>query len=112
MFLCSVSAERKAIYSRTTYGSRVDSDAVVLVVNFRAFDQNVGAGTDVEAVCVVAETAGVASRVVNSHASNGQSVAASNAHSLNRCVLDVDIGHSRVGEAMQSEELKSISKGR
>lgn len=89
-----------------TYSPRVDSNAVILVVDLSAVDDNVVAGADVEAISVVAKAASVTSGVVNGHVGDGKSITARNAHGLNRGVLDRDAGNGRVSETVEREELR------
>lgn len=85
----SVSLERS---SCSTYRSRIDSNTVVLVIAFGPGDSDTGTLPDVEAVRVVAQLISVAGRVVDGHVGDGQVLAAVDADSLNRGVLDVQVG--------------------
>jgi hypothetical protein len=89
-----------------TYSSGVDSDAVILVVDLSTRDDHVIATSNIEAIGVVTKTASVAGRVVNGHVGDGQSIAASNADSLNRSVLDRNASDGRVCQAVEREELR------
>lgn len=73
--------------------------------NLGAVDDNVVAGSNVEAIGVVAKAASVTSGRVNGHVSDGQSIAAGNADSLNRSVLDGDASDGRACQAVKREEL-------
>ena len=79
----------------TAYRSRIDRNTIILVVNIGACDDNVGARANVEAVRVLTASS-IAGRIVDSHAGDGQAVAAVNAHGLERCVLDVQVGDGGV----------------
>jgi hypothetical protein len=74
--------------------------------NLGAVDDDVVTGSNVEAIGVVAKAASVTSGGVNGHVGNGQSVAAGNADSLNRGVLDGDACDGRTCQAMEREELQ------
>jgi hypothetical protein len=80
----------------TAYRSRIDRDTVVLVVNVGACDDDVGARANVEAVRVLTASS-IPGRIVDSHAGDGQAVAAVNADGLEGCVLDVQVGDGGVG---------------
>lgn len=87
-----------------TNRARVNSDAVVLVVNLSAGDDDVGAGANVEAISVLA-TVVIAIRVVDGHAGDGEARGAVDADSLNGRVLNVQVGDGRVGKVVSVEEL-------
>lgn len=90
---------------RKAYGSGVDSDTIILVINLGPVDDDVRTGADVESIRVVAKAASITGRAVNGHAGNGKSSAASNAHSLDRSVLDVKTRHRRVCKTVKGEKL-------
>jgi hypothetical protein len=90
---------------RKAYGSGVDSDTIILVINLGPVDDDIRTGANVKSISVVAKAASITSRAVDSHASNGKSSAASNAHSLDRSVLDVEIRHRRVCKTVKGEKL-------
>jgi hypothetical protein len=79
----------------TAYRSRIDRNTVVLIIDISAGNNNVRARANIEAVRVLT-TGGIASRIIDSHTSNSQAVAAINAHGLERCVLDVQVGDGGV----------------
>lgn len=93
----------------STYGSRVDSNTVVLIVNFRTVDYNIVAGANIKAIGIVAKAAGISSGVVNGHAGNGQSITASNTDSLMRSVQDREASNSGGREAVEIQELRSLA---
>ena len=90
---------------RKAYGSGVDSDTIILVVNLSSVDDDIRTGADVESISVVTKASSITGRAVDSHAGNGKSSAASNAYSLDRSVLDVKIRHRRVCKTVKGEKL-------
>jgi hypothetical protein len=90
--------------SLKTYCSRVDSNAVILIVDFSSVNDDVRAGSDIEAIGIVT-TCTVTSRIINRHTGDGKAIATSNTNSLDRGVLDVQVGNGRRGECVRCEEL-------
>jgi hypothetical protein len=88
-----------------TYGSGVDSDTIILVIDLSPVDDDIRTGADVESISVVAKAASITGRAVNSHAGDGKSSAASDAHSLDRSIFDVKIRHCRVCKTVEGEKL-------
>lgn len=87
-----------------TYSSRVDRNAVILVVDFGTSNNDIVRRTDIEAVRVVSER--ISSGVVDGHPRDRETIAAVDAYSLDRSVLDVEIVDSRrASQAVSSEEL-------
>jgi hypothetical protein len=87
-----------------TYSSRVDRNAVILVVDCGTGNNDIVRRTDIEAVRVVSER--ISSGVVDGHARDRETIAAVDAHGLDRSVLDVEIVDSRrASQAVSSEEL-------
>jgi len=77
-----------------TYGSRVDGNAVILVVDDSAVNDNVGASTNVKAISVVRHLVrrqAVSALVVNSHLIDLKAIAAVDADSLHGCVQQVEV---------------------
>jgi len=54
----------------------------------------------------VAKAASITGGGVNGHVGNGQSIAAGNADSLNRSVLDGDASDGRTCQAVEGEKLR------
>lgn len=105
LVMLSVQGLREAIIRCYTYGSRVDSDAVILIVTVRTGDNNIRRTPNVEAVGVLALA--VSGRVVDGHAGDGEPVRAVDADGLDGRVLDVQVGDTRgSGEVMRVEELR------
>jgi hypothetical protein len=92
------------VESLKTYCSRVDSNAIVLIVDFSSVNDDVRAGSDIEAIGVVT-TCAVTSRIVDRHTGDGKAIATSNTNSLDGGVLDVQVGDGRGSECMSCEEL-------
>ena len=90
---------------RKAYGSGVDSDTIILVVNLSSVDDDIRTGADVKSISVVAKAASITGRAVNSHAGDGKSSAASDAHSLDRSVFDVKVRYRRVCKTVKGEKL-------
>lgn len=99
----SVHGPREANTRCYTHGSRVDSNAIVLIVTVRTGDNNIRRAPNVEAVGVL--PLAVPGRVVDGHASDGEPVRAVDADGLDGRVLDVQVGDGRGGEVMRVEEL-------
>lgn len=74
--------------------SGVDGDTVVLVVDLRPINDNVGAGSNVKTIGVVAALS-VTGGIVNDHVGDGQAIASVDADCLDRRVQDVQIGDGR-----------------
>jgi hypothetical protein len=77
-----------------TYGSRVDGNAVILVVDNSAVDNNVRASTNVKAISVVRHLVrrqAVSALVVDSHLIDLKAIAAVDANSLHGCVQQVEV---------------------
>ena len=89
---------------RYTYSARVDSQAVILVVDSRVGDVDTVARTNVESVGVVAILA-VAIGVVNSDSTKSQLLSTADAEDLHRGILGVDVLNLGVGKAVGVEEL-------
>jgi len=79
----------------TVHRSRIDRNTIVLIIHISPRNNNLRTRANVEAVRILA-TSSIASRIINSHASDSQAVAAINAHGLERCVLDVQVGDGGV----------------
>ena len=77
------------------YRSRIDRNTVVLIIDISAGNNDIRARANIEAVRVLT-TGGIASRIIDSHTSNSQAVAAIDTHGLERCVLDVQVSDGRV----------------
>jgi hypothetical protein len=88
----------------STYSTRVDRHAVVLVVDGRTGDDHIAARTNIEAIGVVA-TSAVTSLVVDGHISDGQSITSVDADGLNRSVLNVEISDGGRAKVVGVEEL-------
>ena len=71
-----------------------------------AVDDDVVAGSNVETIRVVTKAASITIGGVNGHISDRKSVAAGNADSLNRGVLDGDASDGRACQAVEREELR------
>jgi hypothetical protein len=88
-----------------TYSTRVDRNAVILVVDFGTGNNDIVRRTDIETVRVVSALR-ISSGVVDGHPRNRETIAAVDAHGLDRSVLDVEIVDSRLAsQAVSSEEL-------
>lgn len=85
------------------HSSRVDSNAVILVITIRTRNDNIGRAPDVEAVGVLALA--VTGRVVDGHVGNGKPVRAVDTDGLDGRILDVQVGDGRAGEVMRVKEL-------
>lgn len=99
----SVHSPREAKIRCYTHSSRVDSNAVILIVTVRTGNHNIRRASNVEAVGIL--SLAVTGRIVDGHVSDGKSVRAVDADGLDRSVLDVQVGDSRGGEVMRVEEL-------
>lgn len=87
-----------------TYRSRVHSHTVILVVHIGARDNHISTATDIETVGIVT-TLSVTSLIVDGHIGDSKSIAAVDANSLNRGVLNVKVRDGRGGKIMGIEEL-------
>ena len=85
-------------------GTRIDGNAVVLVVDLSASDDHIGALANVEAICVVT-TRIVTGGVVNGHVGDGQPIATVDTDGLDGGVLNVEVLDGRVGQIVGVEEL-------
>jgi hypothetical protein len=77
-----------------TYGSRVDGNAIILVVDNSAVNDNVGASTNVKAISVVRHLVcrqAVSALVVDSHLIDLKAITAVDADSLHGCVQQVEV---------------------
>ena len=77
-----------------TYGAGVDGNAVILVVDNSAVNDNVGASTNVKAISVVRHLVRrqtVSALVVDSHLIDLETIAAVNADGLHGCVQQVEV---------------------
>jgi hypothetical protein len=77
-----------------TYGSRVDGNAVILVVDDSAVNDNVGASTNVKAISVVRHLVrrqAVSALVVDSHLIDLKAITAVDADSLHGCIQQVEV---------------------
>lgn len=99
----SVHVPRARSTSECPHSSRVNSDAVILVIAIRTGNNNIGRAPNVEAVGVLALA--VTGRVVDSHAGNGKPVRTIDADGLDGRVLDVQVGDGRAGKVMRVKEL-------
>lgn len=90
--------------SKGDVGSRVDGEAVVLVLDDGALDVDAGGGADVEGVGVVAAL-GVAEGVVNVHVDNIELGGLVDAKGLDGRVLDREALDVGVGHLVGAEEL-------
>ena len=90
---------------RKAYGSGVDSDTIVLVVNLSPVDDDIRTGADVKSISVVAKVTSITGRAVNSHAGNGKPSAANDAHSLDRSVFYIKVRDRRVCKTVKGEKL-------
>lgn len=97
-------ASRASTTAEGNLGTRVDSNAVILVVHLRTLDLDIVARANVEAISVVAAPA-VTGGVVNGHIGDGQAIAAVDADGLHGCVFDVQVRDARVGQRVRGEEL-------
>ena len=95
---------QRSVRWTTTYGSRVDGDAVVLVVDAGPRDGDPRAGADVEAVRIL-RAEGIARRAVDGDAAEGEVGAAIDAEHLDRRVHDVDARDRRGDQVVRLEEL-------
>ena len=86
-----------------TYGTRVDGQAVVLVLDVGVADGDVGALTNIEGIGVVASLS-VTQAVVDGDVVEDQ-VVGLNTETLDGGVLDVESGDGRVVEGVGVEEL-------
>jgi hypothetical protein len=91
-------------FQADTYGARVHSNTIILVVDLRAIDDDVAARANVKTICVVTLLVLVALRGINGHVRNGETIAAVDTDDLNRRVLDGNAGNGRVGELVCGEE--------
>lgn len=101
--MLSVHVPRAPSTRGCSHSSRVDSNAVILVITIRTGNDNIGRAPNVEAVGVLALA--VTGRVVDSHAGNGKPVRTVDADGLDGRVLDVQVGDGRAGEVMRVKEL-------
>ena len=88
------SAIRHDLPVSRTYGSRVDSNTVILVVDNRAVNDNVRASTNVKAISVVRHLVrrqAVSALVVDSHLIDLETIAAIDADSLHGRVQQVEV---------------------
>lgn len=101
--MASVHVPRAPSTRECPHGSRINSNAVILVITIRTGNDNIGRAPNVEAVGVLALA--VTGRVVDGHAGNGKPVRAVDTDGLDGRVLDVQVGDGRAGEVMRVEEL-------
>lgn len=87
------------------YLSRIDGNAVILVVDFGTCDRDIGAFPDVEAIRIGGEVVRVTIRVIHRDISHGKISGAIDAEHLHRRVLDVDALDGGRGQVMGIEEL-------
>ena len=88
------SAIRHDLPMSRTYSSRVDGNAVILVVDDSAVNDNVGASTNVKAISVVRHLVRrqtVSALVVDSHLVDLKAITTVNADSLYGCVQQVEV---------------------
>jgi hypothetical protein len=88
------SAIRPDLLVSRTYGSRVDGNTVILVVDNSAVDNNVRASTNVKAISVVRHLVrrqAVSALVVNGHLIDLKAIAAVDANSLHGCVQQIEV---------------------
>lgn len=97
-------ASRAGTPAEGNLGTRVDSNAVILVVHLGALNHDVVARANIKAISVVAAVA-VTGGVVNGHIGDSESIAAVDADSLDGRVLDVQVRDARVGQRVRGEEL-------
>ena len=102
--LLAVSYERLGSTESCTYGTGVDGQTVVLVLDVGTSDGDLSAVTDIETVSV-GSTTRITSRIVDSDVSQGEISRAVNAKDLNRGILDGDSSDGRRLQAVSVEEL-------
>lgn len=88
----------------SSYGSGVDSNAVILVVHLGIGDCDTGAITNIKSIGVVTSSR-VTGATVNDNVVNGQASDVRNADSHEGGVQDVEVIDNRRGQAMSKEEL-------
>lgn len=76
---------------KISYRAGIYSNAIVLVIHLGSANYNVRTGADIKSISVVA-TATITGAVVNCHAVDSQSINTINANSLDRSVLDIQVG--------------------
>lgn len=89
----------------STHCSRVYSHTIILVIHVGTRDNHIAAGADIEPIRIMT-TQSISSLVVNSHVGDSQSIAAADANSHERSVLNVEVRDSRRGKTMGVEELR------
>jgi hypothetical protein len=95
---------QKSFKVRYGYSARVDSQAIILVVNNRVGDVDTSARTDVKSVSVVT-TLAVTIDVVDSDSIQGKAIGTVDAEDLDRGVLDIDALDLGVDHLVGIEEL-------
>jgi hypothetical protein len=95
---------QKSFKVRYAYSARVDSQAIILVVNNRVGDVDTSARTDVKSVSVVT-TLAVTIDVVDSDSIQGKAIGTVDAEDLDRGVLDIDALDLGVDHLVGIEEL-------
>ena len=103
LLMSSVHIPRATSTRECPHSSRVDSNAVILVITVRTGNDNIGRAPNVEAVGVLALA--VTGRVVDGHVGNSKPVRAVDADGLDGRVLDVQVGDGRAGKVMRVKEL-------
>lgn len=89
--------------NRGTYRSRVDSNAIILIVHIRSSNDHIATRPNIESIRILAQT--VSRRVINRHARNGQAIHPVDGNSLDGRVLDVQVRNRRVGQVVRIKEL-------
>lgn len=82
--------------------ARVDSHAIILVINIRTRNDNIGTITNIESVRIHTER--ITRNIVDGHVRDRETIGAINRDSLNRRVVDVQIRNGRVGKVVCIKE--------
>lgn len=104
--LVTMSATDENVKNLGTYRSRVDCDAIVLIVHLRTINDHIVATSNIKTIGVMAERSRITGGVVDSHAGDGEAIAAIDANSLDRSVLDVQIGDRGRSQGVGGKELR------
>lgn len=86
-----------------THSAGIDSNTIVLVITGRTGNDHIRRTANVKAIGIL--PLAVTSSVINSHASNSQTIRTVDADGLDGRVLNMKVGYGRAGEVMRVEEL-------
>ena len=98
-------AARASTANEVDVGTRVDGEAVVLVLDVCVGDGDARRGADVEGIGVVAAVGHIASRVIDGDVVKGEVGSTVDAEALDRGVLDIQVGDGGLLHGVGIEEL-------